>query len=137
MAVDLDQLNLAALAQPRRGATGGQLEGCPGLIIALIWVVPFWFLFLTIFKSTEEYAAGHPLAWPDGVAPCGQCPPRLGFGGAGHGHAEFRGYMALSVPGSGFLAAMAAFALSRLDMPRREAWFLLIFAGTSFPFRCI
>lgn len=34
-----------------------------------------------------------------------------------------------------FFAAMAAFAIARLDIPFKNGWFMLIFAGTVFPFQ--
>ena len=36
-----------------------------------------------------------------------------------------------------FFAAMAAYGLTRIDFKRKNMWFMLIFAGPCFRFRCI
>jgi multiple sugar transport system permease protein len=137
MAVDLATLDIDAIARAeardrRRGAWKVGL----GVLIALIWVLPFWFLFLTIFKSTEEYASGDPLAFPEGIAPIFENVRRAWeLGGMGQAMLNSALYGVVGAGSAVFIAAMAAFALSRLDLPRRDAWFLLIFAGTVFPFQ--
>lgn len=137
MAVDLARLDIDALirAEARAKRRGLWRVGI-GVAVALVWVVPFWFLVLTIFKSTEEYAAGHPLALPQGLAPILDNARRAwDLGGMGQAMLNSALYGVVGAGAAVFIAAMAAFALSRLNMPRRDAWFLLIFTGTVFPFQ--
>jgi multiple sugar transport system permease protein len=137
MAVDLATLDIDAIARAEmRGKRRGVWKVGLGVLLALIWVLPFWFLFLTIFKSTEEYASGHPLAFPQGIAPIFENARRAwDLGGMGQAMLNSALYGVVGAGAAVFIAAMAAFALSRLDLPRRDAWFLLIFAGTVFPFQ--
>jgi multiple sugar transport system permease protein len=137
MAVDLATLDIDAIARAEaRGKRRGVWKVGLGVLLALIWVLPFWFLFLTIFKSTEEYASGDPLAFPQGIAPIFENVRRAWeLGGMGQAMLNSALYGVVGAGAAVFIAAMAAFALSRLELPRREAWFLLIFAGTVFPFQ--
>ena len=137
MAVDLSTLDFDAIirAEARKKRRGVWKVGL-GVILALVWVLPFWFLFLTIFKSTEEYASGNPLDLPQGIAPLWDNIARAwDLGGMGQAMLNSALYGVVGAGSAVFIAAMAAFALARLDLPRREAWFLLIFAGTVFPFQ--
>jgi multiple sugar transport system permease protein len=137
MAVDLSTLDIDAIVRAEaRSRRLGSWKIALGILLSLIWVVPFWFLFLTIFKSTEEYASGNPLALPQGLAPFLENVRRAWeLGGMGQAMLNSALYGTVGAGAAVFIAAMAAFALSRLDLPRRDAWFLLIFAGTVFPFQ--
>lgn len=137
MTFDLARLDLEAIARAER-ARGhrGRWKLALGVAVALVWLLPFWFLALTIFKSTEEYAAGHPLALPQGLAPFWDNARRAWeLGGMGQAMLNSALYGVVGAGLAVFFAAMAAFALSRIDFPRRTLWFLLIFAGTVFPFQ--
>ncbi|WP_431301150.1 carbohydrate ABC transporter permease [Tabrizicola sp. BL-A-41-H6] len=137
MAVDLSTLDFDAIIRAEaRKKRRGVWKVALGVILALVWVLPFWFLFLTIFKSTEEYASGNPLDLPLGIAPLWDNISRAwDLGGMGQAMLNSALYGVVGAGSAVFIAAMAAFALARLDLPRREAWFLLIFAGTVFPFQ--
>lgn len=137
MAADLARLDIDAIlrAEARKRRRGYWKVGI-GVLVALIWVLPFWFLFLTVFKSSQEYAAGHPLALPQGPAPILENARRAwNLGGMDQAMMNSALYGLVGAGAAVFVAAMAAFALARLDLPRRDAWFLLIFAGTVFPFQ--
>lgn len=137
MAVDLARRDIDALIRAEaRKRRRGLWRVALGIAVALVWVVPFWFLFLTIFKSTEEYAASHPLALPQGLAPILDNARRAwDLGGMGQAMLNSALYGVVGAGSAVFIAAMVAFALSRLNMPGRDVWFLLIFAGTVFPFQ--
>ena len=63
--IDFDAL-IAAETGERKG---GWVRFAIAASISLIWLLPFYYLAITIFKSTEEYALKNPLALPDGVFP--------------------------------------------------------------------
>lgn len=137
MAVDLATLDIdAMMRRDAAPARRGRWKIAVGVLVALVWVVPFWFLVLTIFKSTAEYASGQPLALPQGFAPLLENVSRAWeLGGM---RVAMMNSALYGTVGSGLavlFAAMAAFALARLRFPRRNAWFMLIFAGTVFPFQ--
>ena len=70
MAVNLDQIDFAAIqARERRRQGRGKLALVAAILISAIWVVPFYYVITSVFKSTEEYSLHHPLSLPDGVAP--------------------------------------------------------------------
>lgn len=137
MAVDLATLDFDAIARRERRAHGRAwwtLSG--GILVSLVWLVPFWYLAVSVFKTQPEYAAGSPLALPQGVAPFMDNAVQA-WTQAKMGAGMFNSAL-YGVVGAGlavFMAAMAAFGLTRLDFRGRNAWFMVIFAGTVFPFQ--
>lgn len=105
-------------------------------ICAVFWLMPFYYLAVSIFKSTEEYAKSDPLGLPKGLAPVIDNVTQAWV--AADMPQAFANTALYAVVGSGLavlFAAMAAFALSRLDFRGRGFWFMLIFLGTIFPFQ--
>jgi len=105
-------------------------------VCAVLWLMPFYYLAVSIFKSTEEYARSSPLGLPKGLAPVVD-NVREAWVAADMPQA-FANTALYAIVGSGvavFFAAMAAYALSRLDFRGRGTWFMLIFLGTIFPFQ--
>lgn len=105
-------------------------------ICAALWLMPFYYLAVSIFKSTEEYARSNPLGLPNGLAPVVDNVREAWI--AADMPQAFANTALYAVVGSGLavlLAAMAAYALSRLDFRGRGTWFMLIFLGTIFPFQ--
>ena len=137
MAVDLDTLDFDAIARreaARRG--GGRWKLALALLFSLLWIVPFYFLAISIFKSTPEYAANPPLAFPEGVAPIVENVRQAwALGNMGQAMANSAFYGTFGAALAVLFAAMAAFAIARLDVPWPSGWFMLIFAGTVFPFQ--
>ncbi|HVG49922.1 MAG TPA: carbohydrate ABC transporter permease, partial [Rubellimicrobium sp.] len=130
--LDWDAINRA---EARRGRAGLWKPALAALV-SLVWLLPFWFVLTAIFKSTEEYNLTSPLAPPQGVAPLWANLERAWTEG-GMGGAMLNSLLYASV-GAGLavlVAALAAYALARLDIPGRTAWFMAIFAGTVFPFQ--
>ena len=105
-------------------------------VCAVLWLMPFYYLAVSMFKSTEEYARSNPLGLPKGLAPVVD-NVREAWVAADMPQA-FANTALYAIVGSGvavFFAAMAAYALSRLDFRGRGTWFMLIFLGTIFPFQ--
>lgn len=107
-----------------------------GALISLIWLVPFYYLFVTIFKTTEEYTHSDPFAFPAGIAPfAANAAAAWNQADMSYGMANSALYGALGAGLAVFFAAMAAFGLTRFDYPGKNFWFMTIFAGTVFPFQ--
>jgi ABC-type glycerol-3-phosphate transport system permease component len=105
-------------------------------VCAVVWLVPFYYLAVSIFKTTQEYAHSDPLGLPQGLAPfidnVEQAWTQANMATA------FLNSALYGVVGAGlavFFASMAAYALARLDFGGKNFWFMLIFLGTIFPFQ--
>jgi len=57
MAVDLDTLDFdqIAKAEARRGKGSWLIMG-GAVLMSAIWIVPFYYMIISIFKTTPEYA---------------------------------------------------------------------------------
>ena len=102
----------------------------------LLWITPFYYAAITIFKSGPDYVSGGPLALPGSLAPVvdnvAQAWVRTSMAS---GMFNSLLYGTLGAGGAVLIAAAAAFGLARLDFRGRPFWFLLIFSGTIFPFQ--
>ncbi|WP_287877522.1 carbohydrate ABC transporter permease [Aquitalea sp.] len=107
-----------------------------GLALALLWLLPFSYVLLAIFKSTAEYAASAPLSLPEGVSPLLE-NIRMAWQQGDMAQAMLNSslYAAVGASLAVLLAAMAAYPLARMHFRHRNLWFLLLFAGTVFPFQ--
>jgi ABC-type glycerol-3-phosphate transport system permease component len=107
-----------------------------GTVCALLWLVPFYYRAVSVFKTTEEYFHTAPLSLPAGFTPfIGNV--RQAWVSANMADAFFNSAI-YGVVGAGFavfFASMAAYALSRLNFGGKNFWFMLIFLGTIFPFQ--
>lgn len=106
------------------------------LICALAWLAPFYYLAISIFKTTEEYAHNDALSLPEGLSPI-LSNLEQAWTQANMASAFFNSAL-YGIVGAGlavFFAAMAAFALARLNFGGKNFWFMLIFLGTIFPFQ--
>jgi ABC-type glycerol-3-phosphate transport system permease component len=106
------------------------------MALMLLWITPFYYAAVTLFKSSADYVSSGPLALPRSLTPVVdnviqawvQTSMSSGmlnsafYGTAGAGAAVL-------------FAAAAAFGLARLDFRGRSFWFMLIFSGTVFPFQ--
>ena len=137
MRVKLEELDLDRIAaQERTGRSGLSLKFVFAIFIGAVWIVPFYYLVISIFKTTEQYSLNHPLSLPTGVAPFldnaidAWLTAKMG---AGLLNSTLYGLVGAGL--AIFFAAMAAYGLSRIDFKRKNFWFMLIFAGTVFPFQ--
>jgi ABC-type glycerol-3-phosphate transport system permease component len=105
-------------------------------ILCLIWIVPFYYVAVSIFKTAAEYAQSPPLSLPASLSPfldnviVAWTSAKLGNG--------ILNSAIYGLVGSGlavFFAAMAAYGLSRMNFSGKSFWFMLIFSGTVFPFQ--
>jgi ABC-type glycerol-3-phosphate transport system permease component len=139
MAVDLSNRQfISSLVEKERRRTshGGRWILLPILVLTLAYLTPFYYLVVTVFKSTREYAAKGVLELPDSLAPFidnvvqawtiarldAAATNSLTYGLVG---------AALAVA----FAAAAAYGMTRLNLIGSNGWFMLIFTGTLFPFQ--
>ena len=70
MRVKLEELDLDRIAaKERTGRHGLSLKFVFAIFIGAVWIVPFYYLVISIFKTTEQYSLNHPLSLPTGMAP--------------------------------------------------------------------
>lgn len=137
MAVDLDSLDFDKIAKAeQRRSKGSWLIMGGAMLVSAIWIVPFYYMLVSIFKSTPEYAQKHPLALPDGIGPLIENAVTA-WNNAKMGAGLFNSFIYGSIGGALaiFIAALAAYGLTRFNFKRRNFWFMLIFSGTVFPFQ--
>ena len=137
MSVAIESLDFEAIAaREKAGRKSGSLKIVFAVFICAIWMVPFYYLFTSIFKTTEEYSINHPLSLPTGVAPLfANAAQAWQQGKMGAGLLNSTLYATLGAGLAVFFAAMAAYGLTRIHFERKNMWFMLIFAGTVFPFQ--
>ncbi len=135
MAVNLDQIDFAAIqARERRRQGRGKMALIAAILISAIWVVPFYYVITSVFKSTEEYSLNHPLSLPDGVAPVvDNAVTAWTQAKMGIGMLNSAIYGLVGAGAAVFIAALAAYGLTRFEFKRKNLWFMLIFSGTVFP----
>lgn len=139
MAVDLSNPQfISSLIEKERRAqhAGGRWLVLPIIVLTIAYLTPFYYLFVTIFKSSAEYAQKGVLELPASLAPfidnVGQA-----WSIAHLGPAAFNSFTyglvgaALAVA----FAAAAAYGMTRLNLLGSNGWFMLIFTGTLFPFQ--
>ncbi len=135
MAVAIEDLDLDAIAARERAARRGSRFALVGaVVISAIWIVPFYYLLISIFKTTEEYSLNPPLSLPSGLAPIIDNAITAWTNakmGAGLMNSALYGLVGAGI--AVFVAALAAYGLTRIDFKRKNLWFLLIFSGTIFP----
>lgn len=131
------QIDFAAIEARERASTR---KKWPSLIVAvlisLIWVVPFYYMAVSIFKTHAEYSANNPLSLPEGLYPIVDnsiAAWNTAKMGAGFVNSALYGLIGAGL--AVFFAAMAAYGLTRISFKRQNFWFMLIFAGTIFPFQ--
>lgn len=137
MAFDLNTLDLDEITRREAAKNkGGYLKLAIAILLALLWIVPFYFLVISVFKSNTEYSLNPPLALPQGIAPIlDNVAQAWDLGNMGQSMMNSAFYGTLGAALAVFFAAMAAFAIARLEVPFKNGWFMLIFAGTVFPFQ--
>ena len=137
MAIAAHNIDFDAIEARERAA---QKKNWPTFILALlvsmIWVVPFYYMVVSIFKTHAEYAANNPLSLPEGLSPFFDnaiSAWNTAKMGAGFANSALYGFVGAGL--AVFFAAMAAYGLTRISFKRQNFWFMLIFAGTIFPFQ--
>ncbi|MGY0399674.1 MAG: carbohydrate ABC transporter permease [Ostreibacterium sp.] len=137
MSVDLTKLNFERIKHAEnRKAKHFSWKVIVAFVISIIWLVPFYFLLTSIFKSTTEYAMNTPISLPHSFFPFIENVKSAWV--MGNMRQAMSNSLMYSFFGAGiavFFSAMAAFSLIHLDMKRKTFWFMWIFSGTVFPFQ--
>jgi ABC-type glycerol-3-phosphate transport system permease component len=138
MAVDItNQAFLEGLiAKEKRNKPLGLRRLVPALFLLVIYLMPFYYLFVTVFKTTEEYLNSGVMDPPRSLTPFIDNVAEA-WRLADMGRAAFNSltYGLLGASIAVALAAAAAFGLTRLRLRSANTWFMVIFAGTLFPFQ--
>jgi ABC-type glycerol-3-phosphate transport system permease component len=130
--VDLDAAARRSAEQRRRNRAVFILA----LLLCVLWMVPFYYLAVSVFKSNTEYGQGNPLALPQSLAPfVDNALDAWARTKMGYGMMNSALYGVVGAGAAVFIAALAAYGLSRIDFRGKSFWFLLIFSGTVFPFQ--
>ena len=137
MAIAAKQIDFDAIEAKVRTASRKQwLTVLAAALVSLIWVVPFYYMAVSIFKTHPEYTANNPLSLPEGLSPIvDNAISAWNTAKMGTGLANSAMYGLIGAALAVFFAAMAAYGLTRIDFKRQNFWFMLIFAGTIFPFQ--
>jgi len=137
MTLALETLDFAAIAEREKKR---QRRNWPTLVaaclISAVWVVPFYYMATSVFKTTEEYSLNHPLSLPSGWEPVIDNAVTAWTNakmGAGMLNSTLYGLIGAGL--AVFIAALAAYGLTRFAFRSRNLWFMLIFSGTVFPFQ--
>ena len=105
-------------------------------LVSLIWLAPFYYLVVTVFKTTDEYTHGDPFGPPQGLSPIlGNAVTAWNEATMSFGMANSALYGVVGAGLAVLFAAMAAYGLTRLDYRGKNLIFMTIFAGTVFPFQ--
>jgi ABC-type glycerol-3-phosphate transport system permease component len=133
--LDLSAIDWREVARrKRRLASGGSWGMWLAVAMALLWMVPFYYLLITIFKSPAEFATGPKLALPEGLWPVvGNVSAAWQAARMGPAFLNSAIYAVTGAASAVIIAAMAAHGLARFDFRGRTALFMTIFAGTVFP----
>jgi multiple sugar transport system permease protein len=139
MAVDItDRQFIATLKEKERHQQrqGGRWIVLPIIALTIAYLTPLYYLFVTVFKTSEEYARKSVLALPDSLAPLldnvVQAWTTAHLGQAGLNSLSY------AVVGAALaiaFASAAAYGMTRLHLLGANGWFMLIFTGTLFPFQ--
>lgn len=139
MAVDIsDPAFIARLSaeEQRRNRQGRGWLVWPIGVLTIAFLLPFYYLVITVFKTTPEYEQKGVLELPSSLAPfvdnVVQAWTIANLGQAGWDSFTY------GLIGAGLaiaFAAAAAYGMTRLNLVWSNGWFMLIFTGTLFPFQ--
>lgn len=139
MAVDITNREfISALVEKERKAqrVGGQWLVIPVIALAIAYLTPLYYLFVTIFKTSEEYARKGVLELPDSLAPLiGNTVQAWTIANLGTAALNSFSYALIGGALAVAFAAAAAYGMTRLTLIGSNGWFMLIFTGTLFPFQ--
>ncbi len=139
MAVDItNRAFISGLIEKERKAqrVGGRWLVIPVIALALAYLTPLYYLVVTVFKTSEEYARKGVLELPDSLAPLVSNSVQA-WNVAHLGTAALNSFSYALIGGAlaVAIAAAAAYGMTRLNLLGANGWFMLIFTGTLFPFQ--
>ncbi|HTN63668.1 MAG TPA: carbohydrate ABC transporter permease [Devosia sp.] len=139
MAVDItDQRFIDSLIEKERRAqrSGGRWLVLPIGVLTIAFLTPFYYLFVTIFKTSEEYAKKGVLELPASLTPVvDNVVQAWSIANLGQAALNSFGYAVVGGAVAVAFAAAAAYGMTRLKLIGANGWFMLIFTGTLFPFQ--
>ena len=139
MAVDItDQSFINGLIEQERRAQRprGRWTVVPIVILTIAYLTPFYYLLVTIFKTSEEYAKKGVLELPASLAPfTDNVIQAWTIANLGQAALNSLSYAVVGGAIAVAFAASAAFGMTRLNLIGANGWFMLIFTGTLFPFQ--
>lgn len=104
------------------------------LVLTLLWIFPLLVLLMNSFKTAQDYSLGSSLSWPTTMSLLANIKDAWGKG-LGPGFISSLTYGVMGSLGAVLCAALAAYGIVRLKIPKGIFWFLLIYSGTVFPFQ--
>jgi multiple sugar transport system permease protein len=139
MAVDItDRAFISGLIakEKREQRQGGRWLVIPILALTIAYLTPLYYLFVTVFKTSEEYAKKGVLELPDSLAPLADNVVQAWtIANLGQAAMNSFSYALVGAILSVSFAAAAAYGMTRLHLLGANGWFMLIFTGTLFPFQ--
>jgi len=139
MAVDItDRQFIARLIEKEKAASrvGGRWLVVPIAVLALAYLTPLYYLFVTVFKTSQEYARKGVLELPDSLAPfIDNVVQAWNIAQLGQAATNSFSYALIGAALAVAIAAAAAYGMTRLNLLGANGWFMLIFTGTLFPFQ--
>ena len=139
MAVDItDKAFISGLIEKEKRAQrqGGRWLVIPILALTIAYLTPLYYLFVTVFKTTEEYATKGVLELPAGLAPIvDNVVQAWTIANLGQAAMNSFSYALVGAVLAVSFAAAAAYGMTRLHLLGANGWFMLIFTGTLFPFQ--
>jgi len=139
MAVDItDKAFISGLIEKEKRAQrqGGRWLVIPILALTIAYLTPLYYLFVTVFKTTQEYATKGVLELPAGLAPIvDNAVQAWTIASLGQAAMNSFSYALIGAMLAVAFAAAAAYGMTRLHLLGSNGWFMLIFTGTLFPFQ--
>jgi len=111
-----------------------ELGFASAVILTVFWLLPIAILVMNALKTPKEFLLGSGLDLPTSFNLFGNLA-RAWAKGLGSGFVNSLIYGIVASVSAVILAALAAYGIVRLRIPRGLFWFLFIYSGTVFPFQ--
>lgn len=106
------------------------------LLLAVVWLLPFWLLVITPMKSLIEYTDGTQWTLPkDPLQIFTNLKEAWNTAGLGPGFVASLLYGTVGAALAILFGSLGAYAIARLRIRWGFAWFVIVFSGTIFPFQ--
>ena len=105
------------------------------LLLAAVWILPLYFVLINAATSPEDYRRKEIYEVPNSFALGDNVSAAWEAADLGVSVGSTLLYAAVGGGAAVFLAALAAFAIIALRVRRGFLWFMLLYAGTIFPFQ--
>ena len=105
------------------------------IFLNLAWLGPLYFVLINAATPSADYGKRPPWAPPDGFDLWGNVTAAWRVADFGQSITSSLLYGIVGAGAAVFLAALASFAIVGLRVRRGFLWFMLIYAGTIFPFQ--